>query len=187
MFHNIRIDISPRIQNTFEIQPLRWKVERTFSWFQGSRRLSKNYEIKAVHAETMCIISHINTLLRRFWFYVDGFLTKLSNILSKASRGRFGKQDAQSLKSLAMSSVGVKNTYISIQITQTIAQIELIESQLTELETVIEAAVDELDSVIMTVPGIGKLNGAMILGEIGDIKRFRILQSFLLMQVLTRS
>lgn len=100
-------------------------------------------------------------------------LTKLSNILFKASRGRFGKQDAQSLKSLAMSSIGVKNTYISIQITQTIAQIELIESQLTELETVIEAAVDELDSVIMTVPGIDKLiNGAMILGEIGDIKRF---------------
>ena len=103
---------------------------------------------------------------------MDGFLTKLSNILSKASRGRFGKQDAQFLKSLAMSSVGVKNTYISIQITQTIAQIELIESQLAELETVIEAAVDELDSVIMTVPGIGKLNGATILGEIGDIKRF---------------
>lgn len=99
-------------------------------------------------------------------------LTKLSNILSKASRGRFGKQDAESLKSLAKSSVGVKNTYISIQITQTIAQIELIESQITELETVIEAAMDELDSVIMTVPGIGKLNGAMILGEIGDIKRF---------------
>lgn len=99
-------------------------------------------------------------------------LTKLSNILSNASRGRFGKQDAESLKSLAKSSVGVKNTYISIQITQTIVQIELIESQINELETVIEKAVDELDSVIMTVPGIGKLNGAMILGEIGDIKRF---------------
>lgn len=93
-------------------------------------------------------------------------------VYSKASGGRFGKQDAQFLKGLAMSSVGVKNTYISIQITQTIAQIELIESRLTELETVIEAAVDELDSVIMAVPGIGKLNGAMILGEIGDIKLF---------------
>lgn len=99
-------------------------------------------------------------------------LTKLSNLLSKASRGRFGKQDAKSLKSLAASSVGVKNTYISIQITQTIAQVELIESQLNELEQVIEKAMDELDSVIMTVPGIGKINGAMILGEIGDIKRF---------------
>ena len=99
-------------------------------------------------------------------------LTKLSNFLSKASRGRFGKQDAKSLKSLAKSSVGVKNTYISIQITQTIAQIELIESQIDELEHIIENAMDELDSVIMSVPGIGKINGAMILGEIGDIKRF---------------
>ena len=71
-----------------------------------------------------------------------------------------------------MSSVGVKNFYISIQITQTIAQFELIKSQLTGLETIIEATVDELDSVIVVVPGIGKLNGAMILGEIGDIKRF---------------
>lgn len=67
-------------------------------------------------------------------------LTKLSTILFKASRGRFGKQDAQFLKSLAMSSVGVKNTYISIQITQIIAQIELIESQLKELESIIESA-----------------------------------------------
>ena len=99
-------------------------------------------------------------------------LTKLSNLLSKASRGRFGKEDARSLKSLAASSVGVKNTYISIQITQTIAQLELIESQLGELEQIIGQAMDELDSVIMTVPGIGKLNGAMILGEIGDIHRF---------------
>ena len=99
-------------------------------------------------------------------------LTQLSNFLFKASRGRFGKQDAESLKSLAKSSVGVKNTYISIQITQTIAQIELIESQIDELEHIIENAMDELDSVIMSVPGIGKINGAMILGEIGDIKRF---------------
>lgn len=99
-------------------------------------------------------------------------LTKLSNFLSKTSRGRFGKQDAESLKSLAKSSVGVKNTYISIQITQTIAQIELIESQIDELEHIIENAMDELDSVIMSVPGIGKINGAMILGEIGDINRF---------------
>ena len=99
-------------------------------------------------------------------------LTKLSNLLSKASHGRFGKQDAKSLKSLAASSVGVKNTYISIQITQTIAQIELIESRISELEQIICKAMDELDSVIMTVPGIGKLNGAMILGEIGDIHRF---------------
>ena len=60
-------------KNTFEVQPLRWKVERTLLWFQGSRRLSKDVEMKAVYAETMCIISHIHTLLRRSGVYVDRF------------------------------------------------------------------------------------------------------------------
>ena len=30
----------------------------------------------------------------------------------------------------------------------------------------------KMDSVIMSIPGIGYINGAMILGEIGDISRF---------------
>ena len=44
----------------------------------------------------------------------------LCTLLSKASHGRFGKDTAEALKSLALSSVGVKNPYISIQIAQTI-------------------------------------------------------------------
>lgn len=32
-----------------------------------------------------------------------------------------------------------------------------------------ESIVDSLDSVIMTILGIGAINGGMILGEIGDI------------------
>jgi transposase len=35
-----------------------------------------------------------------------------------------------------------------------------------------ELIVNSLDSVIMTIPGIGFINGGMILGEIGDITRF---------------
>ena len=35
-----------------------------------------------------------------------------------------------------------------------------------------EAIMRSLDSVIMTIPGIGYINGGMILGEIGDITRF---------------
>lgn len=96
----------------------------------------------------------------------------LSKLLSSASRGRFGKSSAIALKSLAKSSVGVKNPYISIQITQTIAQIELLEQQIIDIETVIKETMQQLDSVIMSVPGIGALDGAMILGEIGNIERF---------------
>jgi transposase len=99
-------------------------------------------------------------------------LTGLSNLLHKASRGRFGKDTAAALKSLAKSSVGIKNASLSIQITQTIAQIELLEQQINDIKTTLAVTMEQLDSVIMTVPGIGAVNGAMILGEIGNINRF---------------
>ena len=35
------------------------------------------------------------------------------------------------------------------------------------------------DSVIMTIPGIGYINGGMILGEIGDIHHFSSLNKLL--------
>ena len=67
---------------------------------------------------------------------------------------------------------------ISIQITQSISQIELLEKQITELDERIKSIMLEMDSVILTIPGIVFLNGAMILGEIGDISDFQLLQSF---------
>jgi len=60
------VDISKRIKPEFEVLPLRWLVERTLSWANHSRRLSKDYEIKAVHEENMFIISHLHTLLKRY-------------------------------------------------------------------------------------------------------------------------
>ena len=58
-------DISERINPGWGILPKRWRVERTFGWANASRRLSKDYEISAVSAENMFIISHLATLLRR--------------------------------------------------------------------------------------------------------------------------
>ena len=98
--------------------------------------------------------------------------TKLTNLLKSSSRGRFGSEDAKALKSLAKASVGVKNTLLSIQTAQTIQQIQLLEQQKKELKAAITQLVKELNPVILTVPGIGPVNAAMILGEIGDIHRF---------------
>ena len=61
------VEISERIKpNGWQILPKRWRVERTFSWMNNSRRLSKDYEITTKSAECMVIISHIATLLKRF-------------------------------------------------------------------------------------------------------------------------
>ena len=72
--------------------------------------------------------------------------------------------------------MGTGNTVVSIQITQSITQIELLEQQMNIIDENIKSIMIEMDSIIMTIPGIGLLNGAMILGEIG--RCFKILESF---------
>ena len=52
------------------------------------------------------------------------------------------------------------------------SQIELLDSQLERVEAEMTEIMKFNDSVIMTIPGIGYINGGMILGEIGDIHRF---------------
>ena len=61
----LNVDISERITPQFVVLPKRWVVERTFSWMTHSRRLSKDYEIYTSSAETMVLISHLHTLLKR--------------------------------------------------------------------------------------------------------------------------
>lgn len=62
----LSVDISKRIKPEWEVLPKRWVVERTFAWGGHSRRLSKDYEITTKNAETIFVISHLHTLLRRF-------------------------------------------------------------------------------------------------------------------------
>lgn len=99
-------------------------------------------------------------------------LTHLSHLLEVSSHGRFKKDTATELRILAQKSVGCNDSSISTQITQTIELIELLDRQVHDVESQMELIVNSLDSVIMTIPGIGFINGGMILGEIGDINRF---------------
>ncbi|MBF2048722.1 MAG: transposase [Elainella sp. C42_A2020_010] len=45
--------------------PQRWKVERTFGWFNWCRRLSKDYEILPQTSEAFIYIANIRIMLRR--------------------------------------------------------------------------------------------------------------------------
>ena len=99
-------------------------------------------------------------------------MTHLSHLLAAASHGHFKKEQAKELRVLAHKSVGANDSALSIQITHSIAQIELLDSQLDSVEAQMAEIMKFHDSVIMTIPGIGYINGGMILGEIGDIHRF---------------
>lgn len=99
-------------------------------------------------------------------------LTHLKTLLMSNSHGHFKKETVLELRVLAQKSVCIADRALSIQITQSIAQIELLDSQIGLIESEIIDIVTSLDSVIMSIPGIGPINGGMILGEIGDISRF---------------
>jgi putative transposase len=49
----------------FQVQAHRWIVERSFGWFGGFRRLSKDYEYELESSEAMIYIAMSHLLLRR--------------------------------------------------------------------------------------------------------------------------
>ena len=99
-------------------------------------------------------------------------LTHLAHLLSSASHGRFKKDKAIELRVLARKSVGSPDSALSIQVVHSIEQIELLDSQIAHIEAEMEDIMRFQNPSIMSVPGIGAVNGGMILGEIGDISRF---------------
>ena len=99
-------------------------------------------------------------------------MTHMAHLLEVSSHGHFSKEDAKVLRVLAQKSVGASDSALSIQVTQTISQIELLDSQLESIEREMTDIMTFHDPIIMTIPGIGYINGGMILGEIGDIHRF---------------
>jgi putative transposase len=58
-----RADTLPR--SAFAVQPHRWIVERTFSWFGGFRRLSKDYEYQVESSEALIYAAMSHLMLRR--------------------------------------------------------------------------------------------------------------------------
>lgn len=99
-------------------------------------------------------------------------LTHLTNIISKASRGRYGKEKAFELKELASKSIGSCNRSLVFELQQTIRLIQSVQKEIDELDKQIKLVVDELNTPLITIPGIGYTIAAIILAEIGDINNF---------------
>ena len=49
----------------FQVLPLRWIVERTFSWIENYRRMTTDYEYKADSAEAMLQITFCQIMLKK--------------------------------------------------------------------------------------------------------------------------
>lgn len=98
----------------------------------------------------------------------------LQSFLNNVTMKKFAARKLEELSKKASKSFGVNFCMDSfgLQIKMLIGQISFIQNQVLDVEKEIESLLEKLNSPITTIPGIGAVNAAAILGEIGDIKRF---------------
>ena len=99
-------------------------------------------------------------------------ITRLSNLLIKASKGRHTKDFALTVKEAAINSIGSSMPAKSLELKHTIKLIQELNNEIDEIEAEIFNIMNEIDSPILSIPGINYRMGAMILAEIGDFNRF---------------
>ena len=99
-------------------------------------------------------------------------LTRLSNLLSEASKGHYGKETAITFREAARTSIGSNMPAKSLELKHTIKLIQELTSEIDEIENEIKIIMDEINSPILSIPGINYRMGAMIIAEIGDFSRF---------------
>ena len=99
-------------------------------------------------------------------------LTKLTNLLSEASKGRYGKETAIAFRNAARTSIGSNMPAKSLELKHTIKLIRELTSEIDEIEHKIKLIMDEINSPILSIPGINYRMGAIIIAEIGDFNRF---------------
>ena len=103
----------------------------------------------------------------------NAHLTRLSNLLSESSKGRYGKDTAVMFRDAARGSIGSHMPAKSLELKHTIKLIQELTVEIDEIEAAIKRIMDEeIHSPILTIPGISYRMGAMIIAEIGDFSRF---------------
>lgn len=100
-------------------------------------------------------------------------IDRLTNILSAASRGRYGREKALQIRQTAANSIGSNSPAMAFELQQTIRLIQNVQIELDLLNSRIAAVVDTVQTPLMTIPGIGHTLAAVILAEIGTIERFQ--------------
>jgi len=99
-------------------------------------------------------------------------IRRLTNLLWSASKHRFGRDKAEEIRNLARSSIGTSNRGTSFELKQHLQAVCFLKQQIKELEEQIKEIMLEIDSPILSIPGISYILGAVIISEIGDIKNF---------------
>jgi len=90
-------------------------------------------------------------------------LTHLTDLLTEHSHGKYGREKALEFRALAEKSIGLDSRSVGFELQQTIRLIQNLQQEILILEKHIKAVMKEINSPILTVPGISYTLGAIIL------------------------
>ena len=102
----------------------------------------------------------------------NAHLTRLSNLVETASNGHYTKDNAITFREAARTSIGSNMPAKSLELKHTIKLIRELDAEIEEIENEIKIIMDEINSPILSIPGISYRMGAMIIAEIGDFSKF---------------
>lgn len=99
---------------------------------------------------------------------------KVTALLRKASRGRFGLKKAQEIHNTAAQSIGMLLGLdaFSLSLEILLGQIDHLQTQVDRLGKEIATRVRKLNTTLTTIPGIAEVTAGVILSEIGEFSRF---------------
>lgn len=102
----------------------------------------------------------------------NAHLTRLTNLLSDASKGHYGKDKAIQIRDAARRSIGSVMPAKSLELKHTIRLIGELTNEIDEITSEIEKLVDASGTTLLTIPGLSYATVSVILAEVGDFSNF---------------
>ncbi|WP_027628473.1 IS110 family transposase [Ruminiclostridium cellobioparum] len=174
--------LKPYSQSSYHVRELKSLTRYRFSLVQDCSRLKTSYVRLCVllfpELEKLVPSLHIASVytllseLPNAKAVAECHLTRLTNLLVSASKGRYGKEKAVEIRNAARVSVGSFSEMKSLELQQTIGLIQIMEKQIEQVESKINPIVDSLHSPIMTIPGISYRMAAIIIAETENLTSF---------------
>ncbi|PWJ51575.1 IS110 family transposase [Faecalicatena contorta] len=175
-------DLKPYVPVSYHIQELKSLSRHRFRLVHERSKFKVSYS-RLLHIIFPELSAHVWSASQNSMLYTllelpsavaiaSCHLTKLTHLIQKYSKGKYSKDKAIELREAAKDSIGSTSPAQAFELQQTIRMILFLQTEIDLLDKQIKSSVEQLNSPIMSIPGISYISAAIILAEIGDISLF---------------